>query len=329
MISRYPVRAICRISTHLKPTRRKVKAVLGRMIKSGTIETDQPSELPLILGGHSFISQLGSDPPVSEQDQHRIVESCLGHGIRWFDTTYQPERIALGSVLHALDRRNEATIMAWNFFTDFSPDDAPTKPEYYRPNHIDVILEQLHTDYVDCLVAIPLDDPEKSQRQEELLIEWQKKGYVRFLGLWIEDPRIIERYRNYNPFRFAIRPFNITTADAAPIFAACKKVGWETIATSPFKRGWELDRIIATAVARGYGEDETLRPIIADLMLRFSLFEHDVDRVIIGMRKVEWINRNGQSVFKGQLTAEESRRLQHLRGLTKEQHWWQRIRRLF
>jgi aryl-alcohol dehydrogenase-like predicted oxidoreductase len=290
----------------------------------------QVTEMPLILGGHSFISQLGNDPPVSEQDQCRIVESCLDYGVRWFDTTYQPERIALGNVMHTLGRRGEAKIMAWNFFTDFSPQDQPTRPEYYRPNHIDVILEQLHTDYVDCLVAIPLDGPEENQRQIELLIEWQRKNYVRSLGLWIQDPTTIELFRHGNPFRFAIRPFNITTDDAASIFATCKTVGWETIATSPFRRGWELDRMIGSASAAGYGKIDVLRPIVADLMLRFSLFQRDVDRVIIGMRKVEWIKRNVESVSKGPLTADEHRWLQQLRALTlKKQPWWNRIRRLF
>jgi aryl-alcohol dehydrogenase-like predicted oxidoreductase len=150
------------------------------------------------------------------------------------------------------------------------------------------------------------------------------------LGLWIEDPGIIERFRNDNPFRFAIRPFNITTDEAAPIFAACKMSGWETLATSPFRRGWEIDNMIAAASARGYGDAESLRPIVADLMLRFSLFQRDVDRVIIGMRKVEWIKRNVESVSKGPLTANEHRRLQQLRGLMLKKHrWWQRIRRLF
>jgi aryl-alcohol dehydrogenase-like predicted oxidoreductase len=294
------------------------------------IEMDKATEIPLILGGHSFISQLGNDPPVSDRDQHRIVESCLDHGIRWFDTTYQPERIALGKAFQAIGRRNEAKIIAWNFFTDFSPDDQPTKPEYYRPNHIDVILEQLHTDYVDCLVAIALDNPGENKRQVELLIEWQKKGYVRFLGLWIEESRIIEQYRNDNPFRFAVRPLNITTTEAAPVFAACKRAGWEAVATSPFRRGWELDNIVAAAVARGYGDAETLRPMVADLMLRFALFQRDVDRVIVGMRKIEWIKRNVESVAKGPLAAEEYRRLQDLQALTFEKrHWWRGIRRFF
>jgi aryl-alcohol dehydrogenase-like predicted oxidoreductase len=300
------------------------------MADSQGIEIGQVTAMPLILGGHSFISQLGNDPPVSEQDQCGIVESCLDHGVRWIDTTYQPERIALGNVMRTLGRRGEAKIMAWNFFTDFSPQDQLTRPEYYRPNHIDVILEQLQTDYVDCLVAIPLDSPEENQRQVELLIEWQKKDYVRFLGLWIQDSTTIELFRHRNPFRFAIRPFNITTDDAASIFATCKTAGWETIATSPFRRGWELDNTVATAVARGYGTDEKLRQIVADLMLRFSLFQRDVDRLIIGMRKVDWIKRNVESVSKGPLTVNEHRWLQQLRALTlKKQPWWHRIRRLF
>jgi len=284
--------------------------------------------MPLILGGHSFIDQLGNDPLASKQELHRIVESCLNHGIAWFDTTYQPERVVLGNVLHALGRREEATILAWNFFTDFSPGEPVGEPEYFRPSHIDCILEQLRTTYVDCLVLVALDDPEENQRQEELVIEWRRKGYVRSLGLWISDPAIIEHHRSGNPFQFAIRPFNVATDDAAPLFAACRMCGWETLATSPFFRGWELDKIIAEASARGYGDAEILRPLVADLMLRFSLFQRDVSRVIVAMRKIEWVVRNLESVARGPLTAVEHRWLQRLRGpAAKKKAWLQRLHR--
>jgi hypothetical protein len=33
------------------------------------------------------------------------------------------ERAALGNALHELARRDEATILAWNLFTDFTPGD--------------------------------------------------------------------------------------------------------------------------------------------------------------------------------------------------------------
>lgn len=286
-------------------------------------------QVPLILGGHSFISQLGNDPPVTEQDQHRIVEACLDCGIGWFDSTYQPERRALGNALHALGRRDEATILAWNFFTDFSPGDRVPEPEYYRPEHIDIMLEQLRTDWIDCLVVLPFHDRKENRRQDELVMEWHGKGYVRSLGRWVPDRATVKRYRGDKRFRFAIRPFNITTDDAAPIFGACKMHGWETLATSPFVRGWELDRMVAAASAGGDGDDETLRPMLADLMLRFSLFQRDVDRVIVAMRKVEWVVRNVESVARGPLTAEELGRLRRLRGYTAHTRrwwrWWQRL----
>lgn len=283
-------------------------------------------ELPLVLGGHSFISQLGNDPPASEAEQRGIVESCLEQGIRWFDTTYQPERRALGTALHTLGRRDEATILAWNFFKDFGPGDPVPEPEYYRPGHIDIVLEQVRSTWVDCLVVLPLDDAEENQRQEELVTEWRRRGYVRSLGLWVPNRATVERYGDGNPFRFAIRPFNITTSDAASVFAACKTRGWETIATSPFSRGWELDKILAAASARGYGDAESLRPVLADLMLRFSLFQRDVDRVVVAMRKVEWVIRNAESVARGPLTANERHRLLDLRALTAEKpRWWQRL----
>jgi hypothetical protein len=86
--------------------------------------------------------------------------------------------------------------------------------------------------------------------------------------------------------------------------------------------------MIAEASAHGYGDAETLRPVLADLLLRFSLFQSDVDRVIVAMRKVEWIVRNLESVSRGPLTANEHRWLLHLRGLTaKKRRWWQRLRR--
>jgi aryl-alcohol dehydrogenase-like predicted oxidoreductase len=288
------------------------------------------AEVPLILGGHSFIEQLGNDPPASPHDQRRIVESCLNNGIVWFDTTYQPERVALGNVLHDLGRREEAKILAWNFFTDFAPGEPVGTSDYLRSSHIDCILEQLRTAYVDCLVLVPMDDHEANQRQEELATEWRRKGYVRFLGLWIADQATIERHPLGRPFQFAVRPFNVATEDAAPLFAACRECGWETLATSPFVRGWELDKLIALASAQGHGDAETLRPVVADLMLRYTLFHPDVSRVIVAMRRIEWVLHNRDSVARGPLTADEHRWLGRLRAgvAVARKTWWQRLRQL-
>jgi aryl-alcohol dehydrogenase-like predicted oxidoreductase len=288
------------------------------------------TEVPLILGGHSFISQLGNDAAASEADQRRIAEACLDQGIAWFDSTYMPERIAVGNALATLGRREEARILAWNFFTPFGPGEPVGGPDYFRPGHIDKILEQLRTSYVDVLVVVPLDNAEKNQRQEELAIEWQRDGYARALGLWIPEPSTVSVPPAAGPFRFAVHPFNNSTPKAARIFALCKACGWETLATSPFHRGWQLDRLIAAAVAKGLGDPQRLRVELADLMLRYVLYQPNVDRVIVAMRKVEWIARNLESVTHGPLVPDEFRRLQEFQSLaSRKGPWWRRLRRLF
>ena len=287
----------------------------------------QPSEVPLVLGGHSFIHQLSTDPPASEREQRAIVESCLAHGIRWFDTTYQPERIALGRTLQSLGRRHEVTILAWNFFRDFGPEDPVGEPEQLRPEHLEIMLEQLRTTWIDCLVLVPRSDPEQNQRQEELAIGWQKQGHVRSLGRWVTHQPIPERAENGDVVRFALQPCNLTMRRAAAFFAAYKKLGWNTVATSPFLRGWELEKMLAGAAARGYGAPAELRSRLADAMLRFALFHPGVDRLVVAMRKVEWVRRNVESAARGPLTAEEHRWLLRVYSLTDERRWWPRLRR--
>jgi hypothetical protein len=43
------------------------------MVDNRGIEMGQATEIPLILGGHSFISQLGNDPPVSGSSIHAWI----------------------------------------------------------------------------------------------------------------------------------------------------------------------------------------------------------------------------------------------------------------
>jgi aryl-alcohol dehydrogenase-like predicted oxidoreductase len=280
----------------------------------------------LIVGGHSFISQLGNDPAASEREQLAIVESCLNSGIRSFDTTYQPERAALGKALNTLGRRSEAKIFAWNFFTDFGPDEPVGQADICQPHHINIILNQLRTDYVDCLVVVPAREHEQNRRQAELATEWRRKGYVHSLGLWVEDLSLVSQYHGPDPFCVAVRPFNVTTGDdAIDVFADYNERGWTTLATSPFFRGWELDRIIAAASARQSYDADTLRKTLADLMLRYSLFQSHADRVVVSMRKTEWIRRNLESTARGPLIESERRLLRRLQRLA-EKPWWQRLR---
>jgi hypothetical protein len=39
-------------------------------------------QLPLVLGEHSFIAQLGNDPAATEAAQVAIFEDCLDNGIK-------------------------------------------------------------------------------------------------------------------------------------------------------------------------------------------------------------------------------------------------------
>ena len=55
-----------------------------------------------------------------------------------------------------------------------------------------------------------------------------------------------------------------------------------------------------------------IRSRIADLMLRFSLFQDNVDRLIVSMRKPAWVQANIASFRKGRLNRDESLYLERL-----------------
>jgi len=257
------------------------------------------SQLPLILGGHSFIRQLGNEPKPNLDNQIAIVETCLDNGICWFDTTYQPERVALGNILRELNRRREAVLIGWNFFSDFDEEGEVGGAGYYQPHHIELMLEQFQTDIIDCLVVHPLSAEIENQRQEELCRRWQQQGYVKKLGTWAPPANVTERFSTGNPYTFMVSPLNVTTADSGRVFTACRKLGWENYACSPFVRGWELDRLVECALRRYGGEPAGAREKVADLMLRYSLFSQDVDKLIVAIRRVEWIGKNIASYRKG------------------------------
>ena len=44
-----------------------------------------------------------------------LFHAALDSGITIFDTTYQGERLALGAAMEASGRRDEATVIVWNF----------------------------------------------------------------------------------------------------------------------------------------------------------------------------------------------------------------------
>lgn len=271
--------------------------------------------LPLVLGGHSFIKQLGNDPCISAKEQTELVGACLDNNIRWFDTTYQPERAALGGALKELGRRGEANIIAWNFFKDFGPDDTVGGPDFYQPHHIELMLGQLQTDYIDYLVVHWIgDDRAKNQEQEILAAGWKQKGFVKKLGLWDPGEEMLSGFGRKGPYEFVVCPFNVSNTRTLKKFAVAKELGWETFSCSPFVRGWELEKLAKKAAREGAAKESDMILTIADRMLRYSLYGPGADRLIVSMRKREWVQRNAESALKGKLSADDKNWLEHLAG---------------
>ena len=257
-----------------------------------------PASLPLVLGGHSFIHQLGTDPRPSEDTALKIVAACLEQGITWFDTTYQPERIALGRILKRLNAREHATILAWNFFQDFDDSGHVGGPSCYTPDSMDLMCRQLQTDVIDILVVHSMGNAEDDRRQEELALLWREQGRVRQLGVWHPDGNLTS-----GAYDFAIAPCNIADSGGER-FPNYRTLGWETLATSPFVRGWLLERL---AQRSGRPTEE-----IADLLLRYAGFHPSVDRLIVSIRKPAWVEKNVASWQRGPLSVEETGLLHEL-----------------
>lgn len=260
----------------------------------------------LVVGGHSFISELGNDPAIDFGAQLEIVNTCLDHGITCFDTTYEPERLALGRILAELKRRDGAQIVAWNFFNDPATDAHLVAPRPFETGDTNLLLQQLRTSVIDMLVVHPVNDAGANERQLDVVLRWQRDGLVRSLGTWAPGAHPAQRHAARNPYQFMVAPRNLAHP-SADVFRASKDLGWRTFATSPFGRGWLLDNLLAVATQDTPGDAAALRARLADAMLRFSLFCPDVDHVIVGIRKREWIAQNLRSVQAGPLSERERR----------------------
>ena len=260
---------------------------------------------PLVLGGHSFIPELGNDSPIDRDTQLVIVNACLDAGIRCFDTTYEPERVALGRILEELGRRDEAQIIAWNFFVDEVTGKYRVPSSPYEAHHIDKLLEQLRTDHIDLLVVHPGKAEDANATGADVALSWLKSGYVGALGTWSKGRNPTGRFGADNPYSFMAAPRNVANPNL-DIFRAGKEMGWRTFATSPFGRGWLLDRLVAVAAEQSGESPESSRARLADTLLRFSIHCPDVDYLIVGIRKQEWICQNIDSVRKGPLSEEET-----------------------
>lgn len=256
---------------------------------------------PLILGGHSYIAQLGNDPKPTADRIDAIVSTCLDSGIDLFDTTYRPERLALGAVLARLARRDEARIIVWNFFDIFSDDEPCGGPRPYREADLDALQADLQTDFLDELVVHRVGDAAADRAQEALAARWKSSGRVRRLGLWapgVSSP-------SDTVYDFVVEPYNLFTEGASERFAAYARHGWEIYACSPFVRGWQVERLAALAATELQVDAVTARARVADHLLRYALFAPHIGRLIVAMRRPEWVQANLASVQRGPLTHTE------------------------
>ncbi|GMV82006.1 MAG: hypothetical protein AMXMBFR7_31900 [Planctomycetota bacterium] len=271
----------------------------------------------LVVGGHSFIPELGNDPAVSFETQLALVSACLDSGINGFDTTYEAERVALGRVLDELGRRSEARLLAWNFFADPSSGAYLVGPTPYGEPHLDRMLQQLRTDRIDLLVVHPAGSAEEHAKQVEVARRWRDAGRVGALGTWAPSEALLNR--SPDPYAFFVHPRN-PAQPSDQFFSTGAAHGWRGFATSPFNRGWLLDTLVMAAHADEGVQPEEARTWLSDALLRFALFAPGVDHVIVGIRKLEWIERNRASLASGPLAENESARLMRLFERTRESH---------
>ena len=250
------------------------------------------------LGGHSYIAELGNDPPASFEEQCALVAACLDAGIRLLDTTYYQERVALGRVLRHLQRRDEATVTGWNFFKQPGKEDELVPWTPYEPAHIDIMLDELQTERIDLLVIHAEDDRAILHHELALAEAWVAAGKVRQVGLGMVGLRHLDQLPARHPISHVLAPYNAFNRDAAAVFAQAREMGLGTIAMSPFIRGWKLDEI---------GEDTAE---VAAILLRWVVSQPLVDRVIVSMRKREWVHANLEAVARGPLTPQEEARLE-------------------
>jgi len=251
----------------------------------------------LALGGHSFIQELGNDPKASHEEQCSIVAACIDSGIVTFDTTHHMERTALGSILEELGRRDEAEIMAWNFFEEPGREHELTPYRPYQPDSIDIMLRELRTDRIDIVVIHSQDDIARFHHELELAKRWIGQGKARTAAIGMSRVKDVQALPSGHPVTHVLEPYSAFSRGALAMFELAREHGLVTMALSPFVRGWKLDAI---------GGDTSE---VAGIALRWVTSQPVIDTVVVSMRRSAWVHTNLASASKGALTPEEEIRL--------------------
>ncbi|MFB6135565.1 MAG: hypothetical protein ABEJ04_02295 [Halobacteriaceae archaeon] len=264
--------------------------------------------VPLVLGGGSLAEPPGLDSEAVEATHRELIRTCVDAGVTAFDTRSERERVALARALDSLGRPGETTV-----FVREGPGGAGA-PGPYERGDAERMADDLGVESLDALVVVPVEDDDAQARQEELAVSWREAGLVGRLGTWHPGPDPAERFGDEDPYEFAVEPYSVSTADAPAAFAAATERGWEAIASSPFDGGRLLGDMVAAAINRA-GEDDLgeLPARVADHLIRYSLFQPNVDRLLLAMRDPGYVERNVESVERGPLSDEERAWLDSLR----------------
>lgn len=262
----------------------------------------------MILGGHSFIGPLGRDPEPSPAEKTAIVAACLGQGARVFDTTYACERVAFARAVSGCPARGRATArpIVWNFFgplTDPLPEPSPWTEERLR----EAMAELSPWAGRPVLVVHAVGDVEVDQEQVACAARWKRQGRVAAVGVW---PGRVSGWSRaeVDAVDFVVGPWNVACAGATrPIFVAARQRGLATVGTSPFTRGWEVDRLAKRLAVLEQRPVADARARVADALLRFAAFSPEVDHLIVAMRRSQYVKENFASLGRGPLTPLEHR----------------------
>jgi len=292
---------------------RQSEAVLARVV------TDAPaigatrvrlSPCRIILGGHSFIAPLGRDVEPSHSEKSAIVAACMLHGVRVFDTTYAPERAAFATALAAgaSSELRTARPIIWNFFGPLT-DPLPAPLPWNESRFCEALTELMPWKGPPGLVVHAVDNVEENRAQIEAAARWKREGRIAALGTW---PDMLQGWSDETePFLdFVVGPWNVASASKTrSMFEAARERGLVTVATSPFTRGWELDRLAKRLAVLEQRPITEARSRVADALFRFAAFAPEVDHLIVAMRSSSFVSDNFTSLARGPLTPQEHRRL--------------------
>ncbi|MEZ5276651.1 MAG: hypothetical protein R3F07_09745 [Opitutaceae bacterium] len=270
----------------------------------------------LILGGHTFLEELGNDPAASPDEQIAVVSACLEGGVRVVDTTYAVERRGLRTVLMAIDDPGIRPVI-WNFFDHPEMDGNLPGPDPWTDERFEQALVELGLTEAPFVVVHAVGDAVADRAQIEVVRRLREEGRITHLGFWANLDADSKQGREAllqwdrfleveNLWRFVVTPWNVMTyRENAEILKVAKAQGWTTLGTSPFVRGWELERrAVRVAGIRQIGLSAAVAQV-ADHMLRFSAFSPGVDHVVNAIRARRHVRPNLESIRQGPLAPNE------------------------